>query len=793
MLKNYLKIAFRNILKNRVYSFINIFGLATGMAVAMLIGLWMLDELSFNTCHDNYLHLGRIMTTWYNSEEPGTGEAVAIPLGEELRTKYAGDFKKVSMASWNFGHIIAYGEKKLSKQGMWAEHELPEMLSLKILKGNKNALQDPSSILLTESLAKALFDNEDPLNKTIRLDNSIDFKVAGIYQDLPRNANFAIVKFFIPWKKYVASQEWLTSAQTQWNNHSFQLFVQMQDNADFNKVSAKIKDVPMQHLKASVDGRESVSVHPMCDWHLYSDFKNGKSVGGRIQFVWLFGIIGVFVLLLACINFMNLSTARSEKRAKEVGVRKAIGSVKSQLIGQFLSESLLVVFMAFVLAVLLVQLNLPWFNQLSDKAMVVQWNNPMFWILGLGFTIITGLLAGSYPAFYLSSFEPVKVLKGTFRAGRFASIPRKALVVLQFTVSITLIIGTIIVFRQIQHAKNRPIGYNREGLISIPMNTPDIRGKYTAIREELLKTGAVENMAQSSSPLTNVWANQIGFDWKGKDPNSVPVFGTIAVTHDFGKTVSWEIKQGRSFAREFGTDTVALVLNEAAAKVVGFKNPVGETIKWNDKNYEIIGVIKDLVMESPFQPIKPTIFLLSYDWADVITVKLKPGMPIKDALAKVEPVFKKFNPGSPFDFQFIDEEYNKKFSSEARIGTLASVFAGLAILISCLGLFGLASFMAEQRTKEIGVRKVLGASVANLWLLLSKDFVRLVLISLLISIPIAYYFMNNWLQSYNYRSTLTWWIFAAAGLGAILITLLTVSFQAIKAALANPVKSLRTE
>ena len=793
MLRNYLTIAFRNLVKNKVYSFINIGGLAVGMAVAMLIGLWMLDELSFNTCHSNYLRLGRVMTTWYNSEEPRTGEAVAIPLGEELRTKYAGDFKKVSMASWNFGHIIAVGDKKLSQQGMWVEPVFPEMTTLKMLKGSRDALKDPSAILLTESLAKSLFGNDDPLNKIVKLDNSMDFKVGGVYEDLPRNASFNDVKLLLSWEKYVATQPWLKEAQTQWGNHSFQLFVQMTENADVEKVSAKIKGIPMQHLKAATDGRESISLQPMCDWHLYSDFKNGKSVGGRIQFVWLFGIIGVFVLLLACINFMNLSTARSEKRAKEVGVRKAIGSVKSQLIGQFLSESLLVVFLSFGLAVLLVQLNLFWFNQLSDKALSIQWTNPVFWLIGLGFTLFTGLLAGSYPAFYLSSFEPVKVLKGTFRAGRFASLPRKVLVVLQFTVSVTLIIGTIVVFRQIQYAKNRPVGYNRDGLIAVPMNTPDIRGKYAPLREELLKTGAVENMAQSSSPLTGVWANQIGFDWKGKDPNSVPVFGTIAVTHDFGKAVKWEVKQGRDFSREFGTDTLALVLNEAAVNQIGFKNPVGETIKWNDKNYQVVGVIKDLIMESPFEPIKPTIFLLSYDWADIITVRLKPGMPVKDALAKVEPVFKKFNPGSPFDFKFVDEEFNQKFSSEARIGTLSSVFAGLAILISCLGLFGLASFMAEQRTKEIGVRKVLGASIFDLWGLLSRDFLRLVIISFCIAAPLSYYVMQGWLQNYQYRSQISWWIFAAAGAGAIVITLLTVSFQAIKAALANPVKSLRTE
>ncbi len=794
MLRNYFKIAFRNLERNKAFSFINILGLALGMTVAMLIGLWMHDEWNYNTYHANYGRLGQVWTTWYEDEEPDeSGNAIAMPLGEELRTKYAADFKKTALASWNFGHILAVGDKKISQTGLWVQPDLPEMLTLKMIRGRRDALKDPSAILLTESLAKALFGDADPMNKLVKLDNKTDLRVAGVYEDLPRNTFFHDAEMFLSWDKYLAVEDWLKNSQTQWGNHSFQLFVQLNDQSDFGKVTEKIKGIPMQHLKASVDGRESILVHPMSRWHLYSDFKNGVSVGGRIQFVWLFGIIGVFVLLLACINFMNLSTARSEKRAKEVGIRKAIGSLKNQLIVQFMSESLFMALLAFIVAVFLVSLSLPWFNQLADKQMHVQWLNPVFWLAVLGFTAFTGLVSGSYPAFYLSSFDPVRVLKGTFRAGRLASLPRKILVVTQFTVSITLIIGTVIVFRQIQHAKNRPIGYDRQGLISIAMITPDLRGKYAPLRQELLKTGVVADMAQSSSPTTSVYSNQIGFDWKGKDPNSIPSFGTIAVTHDFGKAVGWQIKQGRDFSRDFSTDTSALILNEAAVKLTKFKIPVGETIKWNGKNWRVIGVIKDLVMESPFEPIKPTIFLMDYTWASVITVRLKPSVPVRDALAKVEPVFKQFNPGSPFEYKFVDAEYADKFSTETRVGTLSSIFATLAIFISCLGLFGLASFVAEQRTKEIGIRKVLGASVLNLWTLLSKDFVWLVVISFFIAAPTAWYFMHNWLKDYEYRADIAWWVFAASGLGALLITILTVSFQAIKAALTNPVKALRSE
>jgi putative ABC transport system permease protein len=425
--------------------------------------------------------------------------------------------------------------------------------------------------------------------------------------------------------------------------------------------------------------------------------------------------------------------------------------------------------------------------------MSILWNNGWFWILTLGFTFFTGLISGSYPAFYLSRFEPIKVLKGTFRVGRFASLPRRVLVVIQFTVSIALIIGTIIVFRQIQYAKDRPVGYTREGLISIDMSTPDLYGHYDAIRADLIATGAVENMAQSSSPITNVYSNQIGFNWEGKDPNTLPLFGIVATTYDFGKTIGWQIKEGRDFSKDFATDSAALILNESAVKLTGLKNIVGKNIKWNDDNYSVVGVIKDMVMESPYTPVKPTIFTMNMNWASVITIRIKPTVPAREALTKIETVFKKYNPGAPFDYKFTDEEYAKKFEDEERIGNLATFFAILAIFISCLGLFGLASFVAEQRTKEIGVRKVLGASVFNVWRMLSKDFVLLVIISCVIAIPIAWYYLNEWLQRYEYRTPIAWWVFAVAGFGALGITLLTVSFQAIKAALTNPVKSLRSE
>ncbi|HVZ97474.1 MAG TPA: FtsX-like permease family protein [Chitinophagaceae bacterium] len=795
MFKNYVKIAWRNLLKSKVYSIINVLGLAAGMAVAMLIALWIWDEATYNRYFTNHDRLAQVMTTFFDDDgKMNTGEAVCMPIGTELQSKYGSDFKNISMASWNFGHVLAVGDKKITADGMWVESTFPSMFSLKMLRGDINALSDPSTILINASLAKTLFGNTDPINKMVKLDNKEDYKVAGVFEDFPHNTSLNPTKLLLPWKKYITTEQWLKDAATQWNNHSWQAFVQVADHINMDKETEKIKDVVMVHKNEKTDGKEQAVLFPMNKWRLYSDFKNGKAAGGRIQFIWLFLIIGIFVLLLACINFMNLSTARSEKRAKEVGIRKTVGSLRSQLVRQFLSESVLVAFISFVFSIVFVLLLLPLFNKLADKDMGLPWSSALFWLITLIFTVVTGLIAGSYPALYLSRFEPVKVLKGTFRVGRFASLPRKILVVIQFTFSIALIIGTIIVFKQIQFAKDRPVNYRSEGLITINMSTPDLYGHYDAIRNDLLATGVVDDMAESSSPTTGVWSNQIGFNWQGKDPNTLPSFGTIAVTDDFGKTIGWQIREGRDFSKAFATDSLAMILNESAVKLVGMKRDiVGQTIQFNDKNYIVIGVIKDMIMEDPYKPVTPTVFLYNPNWANVITVAIKQGAPVKSSLSKIEAVFKKFNPGAPFDYTFNDEDYAKKFADEERIGNLATFFTILAIFISCLGLFGLASFVAEQRKKEIGIRKVLGATTYNLWQMLSKEFALLVIISCFIAIPLAWYYLHGWLHQYDYRTTISYWVFIISGAGALVITLITVSFQAIKAALANPVKSLRTE
>jgi putative ABC transport system permease protein len=791
MLRNIFTVAWRNFVKSKWYSLINTLGLSIGMAVALLIGLWIWDELSYNHYHTRHSRIVQVMTTQTFNGQTGTGDATSLPVGPYLRTHYPSDFQEIARGSWNGGHVLAVGDKKITKDGMYAEPNITKIITLDMAAGSANALKDPSSMLISQSTAEALFGSDNPMNRNIKVDNKVLLKVGGVFADPPYNTSFYDTKILMAWDKYVEMEPWMTKNADNWGNHSWPTFGLLQPGVDAAAVTAKVKDVPKAYNKDG--GAEALFVQPMDNWHLYSDFKDGHLNGGRIRFVWLFGIIGVFVLLLACINFMNLSTARSEKRAREVGIRKTVGSLRGQIIGQFLCESVLVALLAFLLSILWVWPSLGFFNQLSDKKMHLPWGYPLFWILGLGFTFFTGLLAGSYPAFYLSGFKPVAVLKGSFKVGKLASLPRKILVVVQFTVSIALIIGTILVFRQISYAKSRPVGYDRSGLITVYMNTPDITGHYDVMRNDLLKSGGAIEMAESSSPATQVWSSQIGFDWPGKDPKSVPLFDVTACTHDFGRTVGWSIKEGRDFDRKFITDSGGLILNEEAVKLIGIQHPVGMNIRWDDKQHKVIGVVRDLVMSSPYAPIKPGIFFLDYGWANVITVRLNPAMTTQRALDAIEPVFKKYNPGAGFEYNFVDEDYAKKFNDEQRIGSLASVFAVLAIFISCLGLFGLASFVAEQRTREIGMRKVLGASLFRLWRLLTVDFVLLVVISCLIAIPLSWFFLHQWLQQYEYRTPMSWWAFAAASIGALVITLLTVSYQAVKAASMNPIGALRSE
>ncbi|WP_296380897.1 ABC transporter permease, partial [Winogradskyella sp.] len=772
---------------------------AIGMAATMLIGLWIADELNYNNHFKNKNTIAQIFQHQSSNGDIGTGPAIPRPLEFALRESYNDNFKHIIMSSWEQPRYLKYGDINIYTQGNAMQEGGPDMLDLKIIEGERDGLKEKNSIMLSETSAKKIFGSATAVGKIIMVNNADDLIVRAVYKDIPVNNSFNEMDYLIPWKYYITTQPWIENSKGSWGNNSFQMFVQINDNTTMEAVTSKIRDVKKKADPELVQYNPELFLFPMHDWYLKSEFENGVQAGGRIENVWLFGVIGLFVLLLACINFVNLSTARSEKRATEVGIRKSIGSQRGQLIFQFLSESFLIVFLSFIVALGIVLLFLNGFNNLASKAIVFPWANAQFWAISFVFVIITAFLAGSYPALYLSSFNPVAVLKGTFKSGRYSSLPRKILVVTQFTVSIALIIGTLVVMNQIQFSKDRPVGYDKEGLIQVPVMSSEFVGKRDLMREQFIASGGAIEMAGTSGPMTSVWSNRSGYTWEGKPVGFQEDLAYTTVSYEFTETLGLKVTSGRGFSREFATDSNAVILNQTAVKYLGLIDPIGKYIRDSDTEdpnppLKIIGVVEDMVIQSPYSPVKQAMYVFEkYANTAFYNVRLNPEKSTSENLELIESVFKKNFPNTPFDFQFVDEEYGAKFRSEERIASLARVFTALAIFISCLGLFGLASFVAEQRTKEIGVRKVLGASISQLWLLLSKDFITLVVIALLIASPLAYYIMGQWLQKFNYRTTVSWDVFAIACFGALIITLITVSFQAIKAATSNPVKSLRTE
>jgi putative ABC transport system permease protein len=764
------------------------------MAVVLLIGAWMHDQLTFNTSFANH---GRIAMVMHNSTHGGridTRRADPYPLAAELRTRYASDFERVVLCSFFDGHSLQVGQgDPVSSAGIHAQPGFPELFPMHIVRGSAD-LNDPAAMLISESTAKMLFANGNPLGQLIKVDNKGSLKVMGVYEDMPESSDWNGLNYILNWQYFESSQSWVKDNANEWNANSFMILTELKPGMDMAKVSAKVRGALDGHGR---NDKPEVLLHPMDRWHLYSDFKDGRNVGGAIQYVWMFGSIGVFVLLLACINFMNLATARSEKRAREVGIRKSIGSLRGQLVAQFLGESVLLAGLAALLALLLAKVSLPWFGRLAGSRIELDLS-PGFLALFVGFTLLVGLLAGSYPALYLSGFNAVKVLKGSFRVGGGDALMRKILTVLQFTVSISLIIGTIVIFTQIVYVKNRPVGYQREGILTVRMNTDDLSKHFDAIRDELKQSGAVTDITQTTSTTTGSPWQQSGFNWAGRDPNITPLFDVVFTTFEYGKTVGWQVVKGRDFSRDMLTDSAAIVVNEAAVQYLGFKEPIGATVNYlysnrADNRYRIIGVVKDMVMGSPEEKVRPAIFMVNLDNSAWIMVKVNPMMNMASAMPVITHIFHKYNPGAAFDYQFVSEAYAATFKAEDRILQLAVFFTIFAILISCLGLFGLASFMAEQRVREIGVRKILGATVPQLWGLLSRDFVVLVGLSWLIAMPLSWYGMTQWLRGYDYRTGISPWIFGYTLVGAMVITLMTVSYQAIRASVANPVKSLRAE
>jgi ABC-type antimicrobial peptide transport system permease subunit len=789
MLKNYFKIAFRNLWKNKAFSFINIAGLAVGMASAMLILLWIQNEVSHDRFHKK---IDRIYTL--NNRDKFNGDVWAWSwtpkiLGPTAKLELPDVEDAVRTNNTTF--LLSVGDKHLNAQGFFTDTGFLNMFSFPLVYGNTStALNSIDKIVITQELAKKLFGNENAMGKIIRIDSSDNFTVSGVLKDLPNNTKFDF-EYLLPWS-YMHKINYDDSS---WGNNSVQTYVLLKNNVSQKAFDAKIRYITINHTKGSGDpSTTQVFTQKLADQWLYSKSENGQYVGGRIETVKLFAIIAAFILLIACINFMNLSTARSEKRAKEVGIRKVVGAQKRLLVMQFIGESILLAFLAFILALVIVEISLPGFNDLVDKKLFIDFDNLYYWLFALAFIIFTGVLAGSYPAFYLSSYKPVKVLKGTFKASNALVTPRKVLVVLQFTFAIALIICTIIVERQINYAQQRDTGYVRDKLVYTFIQG-DVDKHYDLIRNELLSSGAAVAVTKSMSPITQRYSDGWGWKWPGStEEDKKTDFVRMAADADFSKTLGTQIIKGRDInIYKYPTDSTALLLNEAAVKIMRLKNPVGSIVNGDGLDWHVVGVVKDFIYESPYEKIQQLVVLGPKSWFTTIHFKLNPANSTAKDLQLAEAVFKKYNPQYPFDYKFADESYALKFQEEKRIGTLAALFAGLTIFISCLGLFGLATYMAENRIKEIGVRKVLGASVMSITSLLSKDFLKLVIISLVIASPIAWWAMNAWLKDYSYHIKIEWWVFALAGVLSIAIALITVSYQSIKAAISNPAKSLRTE
>lgn len=788
MIKNFFKIAWRNLLRNKGFSFINIFGLSVGMAAAILITLWIQNEISYDQFHAKK---DRIYEAWNKATFSNSLHCWNTTPKILARTaeKDVPEIERAVRVNWPQGTLFSVGDKRLTPTGSMVDTGFLQMFSFPLIKGNPaTALNDMSSIILTEQLAKKIFGDEDAMGKVIKVDNTDNFTVTGIMKDLPANTRFNF-EYLVPWS-YLVKKGWDDSS---WGNNSTRTYIMLKEHASLAAANAKMKTIKVKYDKE--DPKWEMFLYPASRWRLYSSFKNGVEEGGLIEFVRLFGIIAIFVLLIACINFMNLSTARSEKRAKEVGIRKVVGAQKSWLVSQFLGESVLLSLLAGIVALIIVQLVLPSFSELTDRKLSVNYGSSGFWLASVGFVLLTGILAGSYPAFFLSSFQPVKVLKGTFKAANALITPRKLLVVLQFTFAIILIICTSIVKQQIDHAQERESGYNRENLV-YHMLSGDLEKKYDLVKNDLISSGVAVSVTKTSAPLTEGWSDSWGFDWEGKDPADKTDFDRYGADEHLVKTAGFKLIKGRDFnLKEFPTDSNAMILNESAAKHMNFKDndPLGKIVKGDGRDWHIIGVIGDFILQSPYHPTRPMVIQGGHSWFNVMHFRLNTANSTADNLKKAQAIFKKYNPEYPFEYKFIDEQYEEKFKGEQRTAALAGIFAGLTILISCLGLFGLATYMAENRIKEIGVRKVLGASVTGITTLLSKDFLKLVMISFLLASPVAWWLMHSWLKDYPYHINIQWTVFAFAALLSFIISVVTVSYQSIKAAIANPVKSLRSE
>ncbi|WP_026967504.1 ABC transporter permease [Algoriphagus terrigena] len=783
---NYFKIAYRNLLRNKMFSLTNLVGLSLGCTCTIFILLWVYDELTYDKFHQNYEDIYQVMANRDYNDQIFTDKNMVFPLSQALEQELP-EVEKAVMTTYAESHILAFGDVKLRKDGMTVSENYFDVFSWQFLQGNaQTALPDPSSIILTESAAKSFFGDADPMHKTLKIDNDREVTVTAILKDSPGNSSF---KFdYVHLFNY--SDEGLTRAMTNWTNSSWNVFLQVQPGTNPDELSKKITDLKIKNNPPDKE-ISTYFAFPMSKWRLYSEFKDGINTGGMITYVRLFSIVAVIILLIACVNFMNLSTARSERRAKEVGIRKTLGSGKKQLMIQFFFESMTLTLLAFFISVVSVFLLMPAFNQLAGKTRSLDLSSPVFWIISLAVVTFTGLIAGSYPAIYLSSFNPIKILKGTFLAGEKAVLPRNILVVGQFVISILLISGTLIVYQQIQHIKNRDIGYNPDNLIMIS-STEDIQQNFAIIKDELLKTGMVHAATRTFSPITSIWWRSPSPSWEGKPTDMNLLMSGLYSDVDFSETMGVKMLEGTDFTG-MPSDSSALILNLAAVEAMGLEEPVGMPMRYGNTDYTVIGVMDNVIMDSPFNPVDPLMIYFDPTRTYSISVRFTEGTPIQAGLDAVEGVFRKYNPAVPFEYQFVDQEFGRKFLSEELISKIITIFSAIAIFICCIGLAGLASFTIEKRFREIGIRKVLGASVPQVLLLISKDFLKLVLIAFCLAVPFAYWRMNAWLETYTYHIDINFWLFVGVGVVVLALSLVVVSMNTLRAALANPVDSLKSE
>lgn len=798
MVRNYFKIALRNLVCNQAFSAINIMGLALGMACSLLIMLWVQDERSVDGFHVNGKQLYQVyQRQYYDGKIDGDYPAPGL-LADELKKGFP-EVQYASSLEWNNTCTFEAGDQLHKMEGTFAGADFFKMFSYPLLQGTpETALNTPIGMAISRKMAQLFFGSpEKAIGQPIRYENREELLVTAVFENLPTNSSQQF-DFLRSWVAYVKENDWVNN----WGNTNPVTLVQLRPDADPVKVEAKIKDFIHRYRPKDQGFLVELGLQPYPEKYLHSTFKNGLIEGGRIEYVQLFSLVAVFILLIACINFMNLATARSTKRAKEVGVRKVVGAARSTLMGQFMGEALLLTFFSILVAVMLVALLLPSFNQLTGKQLFLPFEQPLFWVTLLGLLLLTGLFAGSYPAFFLSSLNPIRALKGSGASRRGtasrlkfswgATFFRKGLVVFQFGLSIILIVGTIVIYRQMDYVQTKNLGYDRENRIYIPIEG-DLAEKYGLFKEEAGKMVGVVTISNMRQSPTVIGHHPGDIDWTGKAPNLHISFANTPVGYDFVKTMKLKLTEGRDFSKDFGTDSASYLVNETAIKKIGYQNPIGQPLTWGNHPGKIIGVLKDFHFNSMRETIEPLVIRLDekQPWGTIL-VRTEVGK-TKAVLANLGKVCKALNPNFPFTYQFSDQEYAKLYQSEQVVSQLSSYFAFLTIFISCLGLFGLAAFTAEQRTKEIGVRKVFGASVSDIVGLLSKEFLKLVLVAIVISSPLAWWIMNQWLDDFAYKIAIGWWVFALAGLLAIGIALLTASFQAVKAALMNPVKSLRTE